>query len=163
MMQLILFRHGIAADATGDMTDDERPLTDEGGKKTAQAARGLAQFADRPDVIVSSPKLRARQTAELAAGAFDRSVELDEVIADGSAAEIVEALAGRGGERLMAVGHEPTFSQVVELLCCGQITGTVKMKKAAAACLESQGRLQPGEAELQWLVPPKVLRQLGTP
>jgi len=160
-MQFILFRHGIAANATGEMTDDERPLTDEGTKKTGEAARGLARFADRPDVIVSSPKLRAKQTAELAAEAFDRWIEHDDVIADRSAAEIVEALARRNRERLMAVGHEPTFSQVIELLCYGQITGTVKLKKAGAACLESEGRLQPGEAELQWLIPPKVLRKLG--
>lgn len=160
-MQLILLRHGIAVDRSQNIDDAQRALTDVGVKKTSRAMAGLAKLIDAPAAIITSPKLRARQTADLAAAVFQCPVQSDEALADGSAQHIIESLAGRNEQRLIAVGHEPTFSQVVEMLCFGRTTSSIELKKAGCACIQTSSRLTPGGASLQWLATPKMLRKLG--
>jgi len=72
-MQLLVFRHGIAEDDSAGGSDFSRQLTDEGVDRTRRAAAGLRKVAPSPQVILTSPKVRARQTADLAGEAFDRS------------------------------------------------------------------------------------------
>jgi len=160
-MQLILLRHGIAVDRSPGIADRDRALTDVGAKKTARAMKGLAKLIDRPAVVLTSPKLRAAQTAEIAAAQFRCPLEADETLADGDARQIIEALAGRNEPRLIAVGHEPTFSEAVELLCFGKTTSSVELKKAGCACIQAPDRPAAGGASLQWLATPKMLRKLG--
>ncbi|HSD65172.1 MAG TPA: histidine phosphatase family protein, partial [Vicinamibacteria bacterium] len=72
-MQLLIIRHAIAAErGTPGIPDEERPLTPEGETKFREVAKGLARLVARPDALLTSPLLRARQTAAIAAEAWGR-------------------------------------------------------------------------------------------
>jgi phosphohistidine phosphatase len=160
-MRLLVFRHGIAEDTSADGTDASRVLTPQGVERTHKAARGLARLCDPPDVILTSPKARARQTADAAAEAFGRPIEVLEQLADGPPAPALQALAARPEDAVMIVGHEPMLSELVERICTGQRpAGFVDLRKAGCACLDVT--LAPGgdatAATLLWLATPKMLR-----
>jgi phosphohistidine phosphatase len=160
-MRLLVFRHGIAESRAADGTDASRALTEQGVERTRAAARGLATFADRPDVILSSPKTRALQTAREAATAFGCEVEVLAALSDGPPADTLRALAARAEGTVMIVGHEPMLSELVEQACTGdRRLGFVDMRKAGCACLDVA--LEPGgeatAATLLWLATPKMLR-----
>lgn len=160
MMKLLLLRHGIAADPTPDRTDADRPLTEAGVKKTRNAIAGLARIIDPPQIILTSPKLRALQTAEIAANILEAPVKSIEILAGGAADQVIDRISRREEQLILAVGHEPILSEVVELLCFGRTTSAVQMKKAGCACIQSVGRLQIGQGLLEWLATPKMLCQL---
>jgi phosphohistidine phosphatase len=159
-MQLLLFRHGIAEDHGPDGTDASRRLTREGIEKTTEAARGLAKIADAPGVILTSPKVRAKQTADIVAEAFGERPETLDALAEEDLDAILRALAKRDEERILVVGHEPTFSRLVEFICTGQMRGSVEMKKAGCACVELdlQRNGKAAHGKLQWLATPRILR-----
>ena len=162
-MRLLLFRHGIAEDFSPSGTDFDRRLTDRGYCRTAAAARGLAVLCEPPGVILTSPKVRARQTAELAAEAFGVGLRVEEALAHGSARDILAAVGERGEPSVMAVGHEPTLSQVIDrVLGGGHVHGGYLMKKAGAALMEIDFRHANRDVSgfLHWLIPPKALRAL---
>jgi len=162
-MQLLVFRHGIAEDRDKSGGDFGRALTPKGTARTKAAAVGLTVLCDPPDLILTSPKVRAKQTAEIAAEAFDQPIAEEPVLADGSASDVREALAGRRERRLMIVGHEPTLSELIELLIADRpLRGGLLLKKAGAALIDvglEAGDDDPGI--LHWLLPPRVLRALG--
>jgi phosphohistidine phosphatase SixA len=107
-MRLFVVRH--AAAAPGD-PDELRPLTDAG--RAAARALGARLAAETIDVIVSSPLLRARETAEAIARAAEAPVEVDERLAPGATADDVrEAVAGRGAT-VVTVGHQPDCGEIV--------------------------------------------------
>jgi phosphohistidine phosphatase len=162
-MELIVFRHGIAEDRATGKSDADRPLTAEGLDKTGRAAAGLLKIAPRPQVILTSPKTRAVQTAELAGQAFGIRLETAEVLATGDVAAMLDALAGRDERRIMIVGHEPDFSEIIERLIFGRMTGTIELKKAGAALIDIAGRIDTARVcgMLRWLATPKMLREMG--
>jgi phosphohistidine phosphatase len=162
-MRLLVFRHGIAEDQAGDGTDASRALTSAGVERTRAAARGLARISDPLDVILTSPRLRAVQTAEEAAAAFGCAVEALDALSGGPPDAALRALAARPEEALMIVGHEPMLSELVEQVCTGaRRLGFVDMRKAGCACLDVV--LQPNgdvtAATLLWLATPRMLRAL---
>jgi phosphohistidine phosphatase len=162
-MRLLVFRHGIAEQHAADGTDASRALTAEGVERTRAAARGLARIADPLDVILTSPRVRAVQTATEAAAAFRCTVEVLEALSGGPPSDTLRALAARGEQSVMIVGHEPTLSELVEQVCTGgSRLGFVDMRKAGCACLEVG--FQPGgdvtAATLLWLATPRILRAL---
>jgi phosphohistidine phosphatase len=107
-MRLILVRH---AEAAPGKPDELRPLTD-GGREQARALGGrLAR--ERPDAVISSPLLRACETAAAIAEAAGLVATADERLAPGAtAADLREAVAGRG-ETVVAVGHVPDCAEIV--------------------------------------------------
>jgi phosphohistidine phosphatase len=162
-MRLLVFRHGIAEDHAADGTDAGRELTGQGVERTRAAARGLARIVEAPDVVLSSPKLRALQTAREAAAAFGREVEVMDDLADGPPDAALAALAARPEASAMIVGHEPMLSELIEQVCTGgRRLGFVDMRKAGCACLEvSFDRSGAATATLLWLATPKILRAAG--
>ena len=160
-MHIYLFRHGIAMDREPGMTDAERPLTDEGLDKTRRAAAGLARIVEPPEMILSSLRRRAEQTAQIAAEVFSASVEPAPALGEPNVRAIVDLLEQRVEDRLMLVGHEPTLSELTELLCFGQVTGRLILKKAGCVYVNTEGLPRPGSGALQWLATPKMLRKLG--
>lgn len=162
-MRLLVFRHGIAEDHAADGTDAARALTGHGVERTRAAARGLARISDPPDVILSSPKLRAVQTAREAAAAFAREVEIMDELADGPPDAALAALRARSEGSAMIVGHEPMLSELVEQVCTGgRRAGFVDMRKAGCACLDvSFDPAGATSATLLWLATPKLLRAAG--
>jgi phosphohistidine phosphatase len=107
-MRLFLVRH---AEAAPGEPDELRPLTPAG----RTVARGLGErlAIEHPDAVVSSPLLRARQTAEQIARAAGLTPETDDRLAPGATAEDVQALVSSRGDTVVAVGHQPDCSAIV--------------------------------------------------
>ena len=123
-----LLRHGDAEAGEGK-PDAERNLTDKGERQSVAAGKALKVLGVELDVCLTSPKVRAKRTAELACEALDCAVEEDDRLAGGDF-DPLEVGAGRG--EVMLVGHEPDFSSAVAL-----VTGSrVKMKKGGIAALD---------------------------
>lgn len=163
-MQLYVFRHGIAEPGGADMSDADRPLSPQGVDRTLEAARGLAQFAARPDVILTSPKVRARQTAGILGDVFDITPKIEDVLAQGPPIDVIHVLRARDEQRVLIVGHEPVLSEVIEKLCTQKnLPGFIDLKKAACALVEAPLHPEdpPGPGVLKWLLPPRALRALA--
>lgn len=123
-----LLRHGDAEDGAGK-PDAERELTEKGERQSRDAGKALKALGVEFDVCLTSPKVRAKRTAELACESLDCPVEEDERLAGGDF-DPLEVSAGRG--EVMLVGHEPDFSSAVAL-----VTGSrVKFRKGGVAALD---------------------------
>lgn len=164
-MELLLVRHG-PAEEPGDPkwpTDRSRPLSVDGREKTSLAAAGLAAAGLRPDLVVSSPLVRAEQTAKIVAAAFRPapSIELSGALAPGGDyVALVRQLQARRLERVALVGHEPSMSLLLSILVTGgERRLDVDFKKAAMALVEIEAD-RPRGIMLAFL-PPRTLRQLG--
>jgi phosphohistidine phosphatase len=123
-----LLRHGDAEDG-GGRPDADRELTEKGEQQSVNAGRALKKLGVKIDVCLTSPKVRARRTAELACQALDCRVEEDAGLAGGDF-DPLELAAGRG--EVMLVGHEPDFSGAVAAVTSSR----VKMKKGGIAALD---------------------------
>jgi phosphohistidine phosphatase len=159
-MRLLLIRHGAAADREPGMSDDARTLTPEGKKEFRKAARGLARIYDAPDLVLTSPLPRARQTAEIASAAWG-GVRVEETAAlqTGSFEELDKALGQREG-CVALVGHEPHLSSLLARLVAGSRPDLLAFKKGGVAVVDVPGRLK-GGGLLVAVLPPKLLRQLA--
>ena len=159
-MRLLIVRHAIAVPhGTPEVPEDERPLTPRGEKRFRVAAKGLARICRRPDVLLSSPLVRARQTADIAAAAWGK-VEVTEAdaLAGGSFERIATAVEKYADQKLVAIfGHEPDVSMVVSRLLGTSASERLTFKKGGAALLDIPGKMADGGA-LVWYVPPRVLR-----
>jgi phosphohistidine phosphatase len=158
-MELYFLRHGIAAEAGPEGSGDAgRPLTEKGIARVKEEARGLRRLDVRPDIVLSSPLVRARQTAEIVRKAFGVESRLVDALAPGCDLERLSGLLGeyRSAERVMVVGHEPDFST---LIC--ELTGArVLLKKGGLARVDLE-MVDAGAGTLVWLLPPLVLRKVG--
>jgi phosphohistidine phosphatase len=148
------------------MPDDARPLTEKGIKRTRQIASGLRVLNLELESIVTSPLVRAKQTAEIVAEALGSSVRLEtsNALATGSDPATIERwLTSRAEERLLLVGHNPTLSDLVSLLVLGPRRSPIcDLKKGGIAAL-SRGDESGGRYDLAWLAPPRLLRRLAQP
>jgi phosphohistidine phosphatase len=152
--QLWLLRHA-EAEPHGSRVDSERRLTERGERQARAAGIALARIGVEFDIVLVSPKVRARQTAELAAQGWDpagpESVRVHEPLAEGfdveQAREAVAEVDADG--RLLLVGHEPDLSNLVAELC----GATIDMKKGGVAAL----RLDGSRGELLALLRPREL------
>ena len=167
-MELILFRHGPAAerDARRWPDDDVRPLTPEGVRATRRAARGLARIAGRVDRLYTSPALRAHRTAQLLASELDDGTgpaELEELAPGGPAPLVLERIrrGHRVGARIVLVGHEPTLGELIGLALVGEAISVTRLAKAGAAAMEFPRAAVPGGGRLDWLLTRKQLVRLA--
>jgi phosphohistidine phosphatase len=151
-MRLLVIRHAHAAPQTAAMTDAERPLTLDGERRFRAAARGLAQRVT-PDVLLTSPLLRARQTAAIASVAWGGLAATPErALASGGVDAILTALGHHPDDATVAlVGHEPTVSMLVAQLVGAASVEAVAFEPGAAALLEVE-LLAPRGARLVWLL-----------
>jgi len=165
-MELYIVRHGIAVDREDPKcpADPDRFLTDEGIAKTQQVARGVAEISSVPDLILSSPYLRAYQTAELFAEALEypkEKIRKSELLLPG--AEPLQLLRELGkGKDLSTVfvfGHAPHLDDLLAT-AIGAKQHVSSLKKAGAALVELR-RLVPPSGEIVWLATPKLLRKAG--
>lgn len=166
-MELLIVRHAIAVER-GDpayATDDERPLTPEGIHKFRAAARGIRDLCGKLDRIVSSPLVRARQTAEILRDvvASDLDLDLSENLAPGGDyTALLEDVTKLNAERVAVVGHEPHLSGLVSYCLVGERPlAPVLLKKGAAALVLFEGSPAAGGGTLGWLLQPGALRGIG--
>jgi phosphohistidine phosphatase len=140
-----LLRHGDAEDGA-DKPDADRELTEKGEQQSVNAGRAMKRLGVQIDVCLTSPKVRAKRTAELACDVLGAEVEVDDRLAGGDF-DPLELAAGRG--EVMLVGHEPDFSGAVAM-----VTGSrVKMKKGGIAAIDDH--------ILHALLRPKDLKQIA--
>jgi phosphohistidine phosphatase len=164
-MKILLLRHGIAVDhgTPGYERDSERPLTPEGRRKTRVIARALGKLGVAPDAILTSPYVRARQTAEIVADVLRRKSRLHgcaHLACGGSARQLIAEINQHhaNAESLMLVGHEPDLSRLASLLISGKPDAAgIELKKGGLCVLEAEALRAGRCATLQWLAPPKVL------
>jgi phosphohistidine phosphatase len=161
-MLLYLIRHGKAAGAAGYPSDAARPLTADGAEEMRRVARRLGKLGVRFDVVLSSPLVRARETAEIVAEAgIAGAVDQCGALAPGGTLDELLAEMGRrhaqGAERIGLVGHEPTLSQWAARLA-GALALGLDLKKGGVIGLELPDRPPfEGRAALFWLTSPKLL------
>ncbi len=164
-MDLYLVRHAIAFDVDPAKWPDDRdrPLTGQGEKRFARAARGLADLVDSVDVVLSSPFARAWRTAEiLHAAGWPSPTRCEALEAGRSPAEALQALQAYSGSSAVAlVGHEPSMHELASYLMTAEANhAQVEFRKGGVARLSIDAALRPGSATLRWLLPPKILRAI---
>jgi phosphohistidine phosphatase len=158
MTELTFIRHADAGDpAAWQGDDDVRPLSPKGEKQADRLGRFLAEQGFAPDAIITSPKLRALQTAQIVADRIGAAYSLDTRLAGGLSPALLETLLRDAGdpERPVVVGHDPDFSEMVAELCGAS---EMPMRKGGLARIDIDRPLAAGAGTLRWLVPPDLLK-----
>ena len=161
--ELYLIRHGLAEERGEAWPDDtKRPLTEEGIQRMRRAARSLARIGVEIDVVLTSPLVRTRQTAESFAAGFaphPAVVNLDALAPDGGAAAVLAELEKYAKKRSIAlVGHEPGVGELGARLA--GMRQSMEFKQGAV-CRIDVAQLPPkGPGVLRWFLTPKLLKNL---
>lgn len=158
VIELHLLRHADAGDARAwDGPDDDRPLSDKGEKQAERLGRLLARVGFKPDAIISSPKVRAMQTAEFVARHLDVPVAVDARLAGSLGLAALDAILREAGDpkRPVLVGHDPDFTDLVEVLIG---SSALTMKKGAIVRIDVDRPLVASGGNLAWLVTPDLLK-----
>lgn len=162
-VRLYLVRHAIAAERGADYPDDtKRPLTAKGIARFREVVEALVSAGVACDEILTSPAVRARQTAELLAEGFEarpRITNMHALAVNGQVQEVVDGLARYATRRsLVLVGHEPLLGELA-----GRVIGSrraLPFKKGGVCAIDVPGLpiLTPGT--LVWFLPPRLVRDL---
>lgn len=164
-MELYLIRHGIAADREAYASDEERPLTDKGHQKTAKVAKQLHHQGLRFDLILTSPLVRAKQTATILqdAGLCSQVEEFPALAPDGDIHTWVQWLEewrqqNTNSQSIALVGHQPDLGNWAEILVWGKSQEKLVLKKAGmiGLTLPQQG-IPIGQSLMFVLLSPKWL------
>jgi phosphohistidine phosphatase len=158
-MFLHLLRHAHAGDPDAWMgADAARPLSPKGRAQAQALGAYLAEIGFTTDAILTSPKVRARETAEIVAASLDLETAIDARLAGGVDVRTVEAIIEDAGEpeSVILVGHDPDFSDLLAAMCG---PGSVPMRKGAFARIETERPVRPGTGTLRWLLPPDAVRR----
>jgi phosphohistidine phosphatase len=160
---LILLRHAKSSWKDESLEDIERPLNDRGVRATEVIGNYIRKHKIVPDLVISSPATRARQTADLVLKAARLKLQprFDERIYEASAHRLLEVISQveDAADRAMLIGHNPGFEELVE-----ELTGEFqRMPTCALACIEFNiekwNKARPGEGNLKWLVTTKKLKR----
>lgn len=163
-LELYLIRHGIAEERGPAYPDDrKRPLTEKGIEAMRDAVRGLDGLGVSFDLILTSPLVRTRQTADVVAdglGKKTRIVSCDALAPEGTAAGVVKEIARHDkAGRIALVGHEPNMGELAAHLLGAR--AAIPFKKGAVCRIDFDDRAAKGAGELRWFLPPRALRKLG--
>lgn len=167
-MDVLVVRHGVALDRveaeSQGVTEAERPLTAEGQRRTKGVARGLSKRVPEVAVLISSPLLRARQTAELLRERYRGlgCIETEALLPDAEPRALEQVLNAHGSQPVVAVvGHEPHLSGWVGWSLTGEQRSIVDLRKGGACLLRFDGAVAAGAGRLHWLLTPALARRLG--
>ncbi len=161
--EIYLIRHGLAEERGDAWPDDtERPLTDRGAVRVRKTARGLATIGVAFDVILTSPLVRARQTADAIASVFDPRPPIvpTEALAPGGSYQTLVAELEKTGRRtrIALVGHEPGIGELAAKFA--GIRQPLAFKKGAVCRIDLESLPLDGPGALRWFLTPKILRAL---
>jgi len=167
-MDIFLLRHGIAAERSSTRYPDDalRPLNARGQEQMRKIARAMRRLDLGIELILTSPLVRARETAEAAAkelGLNDRIQAEEQLEPAGDFAGLLRAIAriDPQPENLLLVGHEPHLSGFLSYLASGGSSLRAKLKKGGLAKVEASGPIgSNARATLEWLLPPRLLALL---
>ena len=161
--ELYFVRHGLAEERGDAWPDDtKRPLTEEGMSRLRKAVRGLSRIGVAIDVVLTSPLVRARQTAEIVAGGLDPRpsiVNVDSLAPAGSYAAVLADLEKHSRKsRLALVGHEPMMGELAARLVGSR--HPIEFKTGGVCRIDVENLPPAGPADLRWMLTPKILRAL---
>ena len=165
-MDCVLLRHGIAVERDEwEGPDADRPLTERGAKRVAQVAAGLNRLDVQPTHVLSSPLIRAIETAKIAHRALRvrSAVQIvDALVPDAPPDQLLSILHGLPPEScVLCVGHEPHLGMVASVMLAGRSSTAFSFKKAGACLIELPIQPKPGHGVLRWWLPPSQLRVMG--
>ena len=161
-MRLFLLRHGIAEPGTSQLRDFDRALTPEGRAELDIIGHALRRLDVAPRLILTSPLVRARETAELVASVLGATVEIADQLSSGATFDQFLDLLRRfaAADALMLVGHEPDFSAAAARWI-GAHGDALVLKKAGLIRIDLDGRNPGKHGWLRWLLTPRQLRLIG--
>jgi phosphohistidine phosphatase len=161
-MNIYFLRHAIAVPrGTRGVKDENRPLTKEGIRKMKEIAAGMRQLQLKFDRLVTSPLLRARETADIVADAFGQEVEIWKSLDPSEdPRQLVAALRKLKDEDVLLVGHEPHLSQFISVLISGGPDVQIDFKKGGLCKVSSDDPVYGRCGTLHWLLAPSQLRKL---
>jgi phosphohistidine phosphatase len=156
-IELYLLRHADAGDPEAwTRPDAERPLSGKGRRQAERLGRHLAAIEFAPDTILTSPKVRAAETATIVAEALGRGVAEDDRLGGpldmSTLGDILRDAGPR--RRVVLVGHDPDFSELLSTLVGAP---ALSLRKGGLARLDIEAPIEPGAAVLRWLLPPDLL------
>jgi phosphohistidine phosphatase len=163
MFELYLIRHGVA-EARGDKWPDDtkRPLTAKGAVRMRKAAKGLVRLGVKLDVVLTSPLVRARQTADIVAGSFDVRppiVNAESLAPEGTYAGVLADLQRQGRRtRIALVGHEPNIGELAARLAGSR--RAFEFKKGAVCRIDVESMPPGGPGTLRWFATPAMLKAI---
>jgi phosphohistidine phosphatase len=162
-MDLLIVRHAIAFERDRHRWRDDgaRPLSPAGIRRARKAAAGLKELSKAPDRVLTSPLVRARQTAQILTdvAGWPQAMEVPE-LSPQTPAPAVLTLLGKDRSKVVAVvGHQPGLGALLTvcLLGDGEVL-PIEFKKNAVACVSFDGPPRAGRAALKWLATPRMLR-----
>ena len=164
-MEIYILRHGIAVPrGTAGYPNDDRPLTEEGIQKMKSVAKGIAQVVKRIDLILTSPMLRALETAKITAKSIEGKAKAEvckELLPGNPVNGIIEHLQKQKDKnRILLVGHEPDLGLIASSLL-GSGKSLVELKKGSLCRIDVSSLPPPEPGKLVWLLTPRQLRALG--
>jgi phosphohistidine phosphatase len=164
-MDLLIVRHAIAFDRDRNRwrDDADRPLSPAGIRRARKAAAGLKKLTARPGRVLTSPLVRARQTARILTdvAGWPPADEVPELSPGEPALAVLELLSRERAQLTAVVGHQPELGHLLgACLLGGGGLLPIEMKKNAVACVSFTGRPRAGHAALTWLATPRMLRAL---
>jgi phosphohistidine phosphatase len=162
--ELYLMRHGLAV-APGSISQDaQRPLLPEGREKMKEIAEGLSRTGFEVDWIVTSPLVRAAQTAGIIAETLSSAAPVDvcEALRPGGSAEGLMAFLAKhpGRTRVLAVGHEPDLSDSAARLIGANGRTNLAFKKGGCCLIRFDNFPPKSPGQLVWWLTPRLLRRL---
>ena len=165
-MDCVLMRHGIAVERDEwEGTDGDRPLTERGTKRVAEAAIGLSRLDVQPTHVFSSPLIRAIETAKIVHGALSvrSAIEIvDELLPDASPNRFLSILAKLPSEScVLCIGHEPQLGMAASVFLSGRVSTSFPLKKSGACLIRLSLPAKPGQGMLRWWLTPGQLRAMG--
>jgi phosphohistidine phosphatase len=166
-MNLYIIRHAIAVDEGSPEYEDDsqRPLTDKGKKKMRQIAKGLRALGVDFDLILSSPYIRAKETAEIIADVFKVKEDIafsDKLIPMGDPDLLISEMNEKYSAHSIAlIGHEPQLTALVSLLVAENVNVDMTLKKGGLCRLSADDLHHTRKATLEWLLTPGILIEIG--
>jgi phosphohistidine phosphatase len=161
MTTLYLVRHAVAAERGDEWPDDsQRPLTTRGAARFRDVVRGLASLGVTFDLILSSPLVRTRQTAEILSRGIPSGVTfIDALAPSGTPAAVISELSRHlRKQRVAFVGHEPNLGDLAARLIGARVP--LPFKKGGVCRIDIEVLPPKGLGRLQWFAPPRMLRRL---
>jgi len=162
-VKLLIIRHASAvARESSQVADADRPLTEDGKRRFKTVARGLVRICGRPDLLLTSPFLRAATTAEMVAAAWGGITPVHEPnLAHGSPQDLINVLSQYvAHQKIAIVGHEPLLSRLLARLLGSEEHRGFTLRKGGVALVDIPGEPSEG-GRLDWLLRPKILRELA--
>jgi phosphohistidine phosphatase len=163
-MKLYIVRHAIAVPhGAPGVKDDDRPLTEEGVRKMRQAAVGLSVLGWTPDLMLSSPLIRAKQTAEILVEVLGKEIRqktVPSLAPSGSRRELYREINSYRGKNLMLVGHQPSLGEIAGEICWNSAEVFLEFKKGGAGAIELESTKNIPKGQLVALLTPAILRKM---